>query len=83
MRLLKIGRSATNNIVLNSERVSTLHAELILLDSGEMLLVDKSSTNGTFVNNKRILLAMMSANIKGWLISVKVFTTILLSIVSL
>ena len=54
MRLLKIGRSATNNIVLNSERVSTLHAELILLDSGEMLLVDKSSTNGTFVNNKRI-----------------------------
>ena len=54
MRLLKIGRSATNNIVLNSEKVSTIHAELILLDSGEMLLVDKGSTNGTFVNNQRI-----------------------------
>ena len=54
MKLLKIGRSATNNIVLNSGKVSTLHAELILLDSGEMLLIDKGSTNGTFVNGNQI-----------------------------
>lgn len=54
MRLLKIGRDATNNIVLHSEKVSSLHAELTLLDSGDIQLEDKNSTNGTFIMNQRI-----------------------------
>lgn len=54
MKLLKIGRAASNDIILNSELVSSLHAELILLDSGDILLEDKNSRNGTFVMNKPI-----------------------------
>lgn len=54
MRLLKIGRDATNNIVLHSEKVSSLHAELTLLDSGDIQLEDKNSRNGTFIMNQRI-----------------------------
>lgn len=54
MRLLKIGSSSDCDIVLNSRRVSALHAELIMLNNGDILLEDKGSTNGTFVNNHLI-----------------------------
>lgn len=54
MRLLKIGSSSDCDIVLNSRRVSALHAELIMLNNGDILLEDKGSTNGTFVNNQPI-----------------------------
>lgn len=49
MRLLKIGRDVSCDIVLHSDKVSALHAELTLLDNGDMLLEDKGSYNGTFV----------------------------------
>ena len=55
MRLLKIGRDKSNNIVLPSPRVSSAHAEITILNNGDMLLEDKNSLNGTFVMNKRIL----------------------------
>ena len=54
MKLLKIGSSSSCDIVLHSEFVSGHHAEMILLDSGEIILEDKNSTNGTFVGNKKI-----------------------------
>lgn len=54
MRLLKIGRDASNDIVLHSDKVSTLHAEITLLDSGDIQLEDKNSRNGTYIMNQRI-----------------------------
>ena len=54
MRLLKIGSSPDCDIVLNSKRVSALHAELVMLNNGDILLEDKGSTNGTFVNNQLV-----------------------------
>lgn len=54
MRLLKIGRDASCDIVLPSNRVSSLHAEIILKDSGDIILEDKGSRNGTFVMNQPI-----------------------------
>lgn len=54
MRLISIGSSAQAQIVLNSRYVSGYHAELLQLDNGDMLLVDKGSSNGTFVNGNRI-----------------------------
>ena len=48
MKLLKIGSSSSSNIVLNSEFVSSHHAEILLLDSGEIILEDKNSTNGQY-----------------------------------
>lgn len=54
MILLKIGRSASCNIVLNSPNVSALHAELIVLDNGEIFITDKNSKCGTCVSGTRI-----------------------------
>lgn len=54
MKLLKIGRDASCNIVMHSDKVSSLHAELTLLNNGDMMLEDKDSRNGTFIMNQRI-----------------------------
>lgn len=54
MRLLKIGRDMSCDIVLHSENVSALHAELTLMNSGDILLEDKGSRNGTFIQNQAI-----------------------------
>ena len=54
MRLLKIGHDASCDIVINSPHVSSLHAEITLMNSGDILLEDKNSRNGTFVMNQRI-----------------------------
>lgn len=54
MKLIKIGSSPSCDIVLNSEFVSSHHADITVLDNGEIILEDKNSTNGTFVGSKRI-----------------------------
>lgn len=54
MRLLKIGRDVSCDIVLHSEKVSSLHAEITLMNSGDILLEDKGSRNGTFIQNQAI-----------------------------
>lgn len=54
MRLLKIGHDVSCDIVINSPHVSSLHAEITLMNSGDILLEDKNSRNGTFVMNQRI-----------------------------
>ena len=54
MRLLKIGRDASCDIVLHSANVSSLHAELTLLNSGDITIEDKGSKNGTFIMNQPI-----------------------------
>lgn len=55
MRTIKIGRSASNDLVLNNPKVSGNHATLVVQDN-EMsaTLKDLNSTNGTFVNGRRI-----------------------------
>lgn len=56
MRLYKVGSSPSCDIVINNEYVSTHHADITVLDSGEVLIEDKGSRNGTFigVNKKRL-----------------------------
>lgn len=54
MKLLTIGVNTNSHIVLSSPYVSGYHAELLLLDNGEILLTDKGSKNGTYVNGHRI-----------------------------
>lgn len=54
MRLLKIGRDPSCDIVLQSQRVSALHAEITILNNGDILLEDKNSRNGTFIMNHPI-----------------------------
>ena len=40
-------------IVLQNPKVSRLHAEIVSLD-GKVLLIDRNSSNGTYVNDRRI-----------------------------
>ena len=54
MKILKIGSGSNCDIRLDSEYVSAYHAELLIMDNGELLLTDKDSKNGTFVKNKKI-----------------------------
>jgi len=54
-RMIFVGRSANNDIVLANKMVSKLHAYFCQVPgSGVMQLVDMTSTNGTFVNGTRL-----------------------------
>ena len=55
MKLLKIGRDESCDIVLRNAAVSALHAEMLLMDNGNIILEDKNGTNGTTVNGAKIL----------------------------
>ncbi len=48
-----IGRLAGNDIVLGKGNVSKYHSRIVLKD-GKYIVVDLKSTNGTFVNGKKI-----------------------------
>lgn len=50
MKILKIGRSATNDIIIDDPTVSQSQCQIILDDYGVFHLLDSNSTNGTFVN---------------------------------
>ncbi|HUF18741.1 MAG TPA: trypsin-like peptidase domain-containing protein [Thermoanaerobaculia bacterium] len=51
---IRIGReSSVCEIVFENPKVSRLHAEIVLLD-GKVLLIDRNSSNGTFVNDRKI-----------------------------
>lgn len=54
MKLIVIGSGNNSHIRLNSQFVSGYHAELLLLDNGEILLTDKGSRNGTYLNDHRL-----------------------------
>lgn len=54
MRVLKIGRSPDNDIVINDPYASRAHCDLIVHDNGIYELIDHSSY-GTYVNGQRII----------------------------
>jgi len=54
MKTLKIGRNSTNDIVINDVTVSSQHAVITILDTKEVRIKDLNSTNGTYVNGRRI-----------------------------
>lgn len=51
------GRSRYGEIVLNDEHVSGVHFELALDSRENLILTDRGSTNGVFVDNVRVLQA--------------------------
>ena len=54
MKVITIGRSSDNNVVVNDEKVSRHHLQIVEDDNGNHFVVDLQSTNGTFVNGQRI-----------------------------
>jgi adenylate cyclase len=49
-----IGRSARNIIVIESQKVSRRHALINVQNVGEFWLIDLGSSNGTFLNGRRL-----------------------------
>jgi hypothetical protein len=53
-RRLSVGRVSDNEFSLNDSSVSKIHAALTMNEQGTLLVADTGSTNGTFINGRRI-----------------------------
>lgn len=53
MKLYVVGSAPQAQIQINSPYVSAYHADILLLDNGDIILTDKSK-NGTFVNGNKV-----------------------------
>ena len=51
---LSVGRVKDNELALNDASVSKIHAALLMNQQGTLLVADTGSTNGTFINGRRI-----------------------------
>ena len=51
---LNVGRVSDNDLCLNDASVSKIHAALLMNQQGTLLVADTGSTNGTFINGRRI-----------------------------
>jgi len=55
---LTIGRTATNDIQLNTQCISRRHA-VIVTENGSTKIVDSGSKNGVYINEKRVIEQML------------------------
>ncbi|MEK6283213.1 MAG: FHA domain-containing protein [Acidobacteriota bacterium] len=51
---VSVGRVADNELSLNDSSVSKIHAAITLNQQGTLMVADTGSTNGTFINGRRI-----------------------------
>ena len=51
---LSVGRASDNELMLNHTSVSKIHAALLMSSEGTLLVADTGSTNGTYINGRRI-----------------------------
>ena len=66
MKLVKIGRSVDNTIVVKDDTtISRNHAEIFQDDEGNIFLTDLNSSNGTYVNGKK-LKELRKENARFW-----------------
>ena len=61
VEMLNIGRAPTNTLVVPHQKISSKHCVVKKNAEGEFIVEDLGSTNGTFVNNKRILQTLLKA----------------------
>jgi len=62
--LKTMGRAARADFVVDAALVSRVHCRFTLNQTNELELEDLGSTNGTFVNGKKVEKAMLSAGDK-------------------
>ena len=53
-RRLNVGRASDNDLTINDTSVSKIHAALLMTAEGTLLVADTGSTNGTYLNGRRI-----------------------------
>ena len=51
---LNVGRASDNELTLNDASVSKIHGALLMTAEGTLLVADTGSTNGTYINGRRI-----------------------------
>lgn len=51
---VSVGRTGDNQLAIDDQSVSKMHASLLLNNEGKLVVADTGSTNGTFVNGVRI-----------------------------
>jgi hypothetical protein len=51
---LSVGRAADSELTLKDSSVSKIHAALVMNQEGTLLVADTGSTNGTYINGRRI-----------------------------
>jgi hypothetical protein len=51
---VSVGRVADNELSLNDSSVSKIHAAITMNQQGTLMVADTGSTNGTFINGRRI-----------------------------
>lgn len=51
---LSVGRTKENDLIIDDQSISKIHAALVLSSDNQLLVADTGSTNGTFVNGQRI-----------------------------
>lgn len=56
-----VGRANRSDFILDVAMVSRIHCRLVTGEAGELVVEDLGSTNGTFVNDKRIRRAVLAA----------------------
>ena len=54
MKVVTVGRSSDNDVVINDVKVSRIHLQIVQNDSGICSVVDLNSANGTYVNGQKI-----------------------------
>jgi hypothetical protein len=53
-RRISVGRASDNDLQLNDKSVSKIHAALVMNREGTLMVADTGSTNGTYINGRRI-----------------------------
>jgi pSer/pThr/pTyr-binding forkhead associated (FHA) protein len=51
VRFVQVGRLADNDVVIDDQRVSGHHAQLVFIEGFEIRIEDRGSSNGTFLNS--------------------------------
>ncbi|MDR1347191.1 MAG: FHA domain-containing protein [Prevotellaceae bacterium] len=54
MTVITFGRSSQNNVIVSDSSVSRVHCQIVQYDNGNFSIIDFGSTNGTFINGRRI-----------------------------